>query len=299
MMMGNSQLPLAQVKAQIKKAIVIKLGGSSLASETTLDQLSQLVSGYRARGKNVVVVHGGGPAINEELTKRGITWTFVNGQRRTTPEMIEVIDEVLSSYVNSAVVGNLKADGIPATSLSGARNEILVCSQLNEELGLVGQVDDVNTAPIVEALKNGRLPVVAPVGFAPPTYDGTLEGLTAKKFNVNADWAATKIAIALGAEKLIFLTDQNGVLDGKRDLVTRATPFDLKEMIGTGVVSGGMCTKVLAMIVALESGVGQVRVLNASAASAMLERRKVGTTLAFKKPTKSTHAHSSTAAAAV
>lgn len=277
-MRENKIFPFAQAKAQIKKAIVIKLGGSSLASESTLDELSRLISGYRARGKNVVVVHGGGPAINEELTKRGITWSFVNGQRVTTPEMIEVIDEVLGSYVNSAVVGNLREDGIPAIGLSGADHEILFCSQMNEELGLVGQVEEVNTASIVAALKNGRVPVVAPIGFA--AFD---DGGPVNKFNVNADWAATKIAIALNAEKLIFLTDQNGVLDGKRDLVTRATPFDLKEMIGTGVVSGGMCTKVLAMIVALESGVGQVRVLNAGAASRMLERKKIGTTLAFAR----------------
>lgn len=276
-MMGES-LTLKKVK----KPIVIKLGGSSLASESTLGELSRLISGYHTRGKQVVVVHGGGPAINEELTKRGITWTFVNGQRRTTPEMIEVIDEVLSSYVNSAVVGNLKADGLPALGLSGCGHEILSCSQMNEELGLVGQVESVDSTPIIEALRAGRVPVVAPVGFAPATDDG----LAAKKFNVNADWAATKLAIALGAEKLIFLTDQNGVLDEKRALVSRATPFDLKEMIGTGVVSGGMCTKVLAMIVALEAGVGQVRVLNACAASTMLEKKKVGTTLAFKKPAK-------------
>ncbi|RYZ77345.1 MAG: acetylglutamate kinase [Proteobacteria bacterium] len=277
-MRENKIFPLAQAKAQIRKAIVIKLGGSSLASESTLDELSRLISGYRARGKNVVVVHGGGPAINEELTQRGITWSFVNGQRVTTPEMIEVIDEVLGSYVNSAVVGNLKADGIPATGLSGANHEILSCSQLNEELGLVGQVDEVDAAAIVAALKNGRVPVIAPIGFA-----NCDDGGSQKKFNVNADWAATKIAIALRAEKLIFLTDQNGVLDGKRDLVSRATPYDLKEMIGTGVVSGGMCTKVLAMIVALESGVSQVRVLNAGAASRMLDRKKIGTTLAFAR----------------
>jgi acetylglutamate kinase len=265
----------------MKKTIVIKLGGSSLASERTLGELSQLISGYRARGKNVVVVHGGGPAINEELTKRAITWTFVNGQRRTTPEMIEVIDEVLASYVNSAVVGNLKADGIPASGLSGAAHEILVCTQMNEELGLVGEVETVQPRAIETALREGLVPVVAPIGFGP-----CADGAPAMKFNVNADWAATKIAIALGAEKLIFLTDQNGVLDEKRALVSRATPFDLKEMIGTGVVSGGMCTKVLAMILALESGVGQVRVLNAGAASAMLERKKIGTTLAFDKNSK-------------
>ena len=248
------------------KTVVLKLGGSAL--ENSLDELSVTLKGLRAKGTRVVVVHGGGPAINQQLNARGITWTFVNGQRRTTPEMINVIDEVLSIQVNGKVVAALKAAGLKARGLSGARNGILMCSQLNEDLGLVGQVDMVATGEITRALANGEIPVIAPVGVG-----------FHSKFNVNADWAATKIATALNADELIFLTDQHGILNMDQELIPRATPSFMTSLIESGVITGGMCTKVLAMIYALEHGVGSVRVLNAVKSSGILGRNQVGTIL--------------------
>jgi acetylglutamate kinase len=258
----------------LTKYIVIKLGGSSLSSANTLTELATTVQGYRSRGYKVVIVHGGGPAINEELSARGITWTFVNGQRRTTKEMIDVIDTVLSQTVNLRVVESLRSVGLPAKGLSGAADGLLICTQLNRDLGLVGQVESVDTAPIAEAVRRGEVPVIAPVG----------RGQSREvKFNVNADWAAAKIAIALNASKLIFLTDQNGILDQDKCLVRSATPAGLEAMIASGVVSGGMCTKVLAMMAAIEHGVGQVRVLNAAQSSGSLNRARVGTILTVAK----------------
>lgn len=248
------------------KVIVIKLGGSAL--ESSLDELKTTVEGLKSKGHRVVLVHGGGPAINKELTARGITWTFVNGQRRTTPEMMSVIEDVLAGTVNAMVVDALNQAGLKATGLSGG--QFLFCRQQNQELGLVGQVEVVATEAINEALANGEIPVVAPIGRG---YDMTT------RYNVNADWAATQIAIALRADELTFLTDQNGILDGDGALVKKAAPELLEGMIASGVVSGGMCTKVLAMISAVRHGVAQVRVLNAAKSSVTLGRRRIGTIL--------------------
>ena len=272
---GERYLVRRTAAKAVAKTVVIKLGGSALDNENVLSELSTTVAGYRTRGYRVVLIHGGGPAINKELNLRGITWSFINGQRVTTPEMIDVIDTVLSQQVNDRVVDSLRANGLPAAKLSGAANAILLCRQANAELGLVGQVEDVSTEQIIEVLTRNEVPVIAPVGLG---IDDT-----SLKFNVNADWAATKIAVALKAEKLIFLTDQNGILDGEKKLVKSADPRALEGMIEQGVVSGGMCTKVLAMMSALRHGVAQVRVLNASASSGILSRAKVGTTLTESK----------------
>ncbi|MES3038869.1 MAG: acetylglutamate kinase, partial [Bdellovibrionota bacterium] len=254
----------------MKQRIVIKLGGSSLQNTETLHQLSLAVQGHQKRGFDVVVVHGGGPAINAELTKRGIEWKFINGQRQTTPAMISVIEDVLGKDVNSMIVRNLADAQISAVGLSGA-NGILSCTQSSKELMQVGSVDYVDTTSIEEALASAKncVPVIAPIGF----------GENGMKFNVNADWAATKIAIALNAVKLIFLTDQNGILDQDKNLVKRANPKRIHSMIDTGVIHGGMCTKVLAMMAALESGVDQVRVVHASQAGQLFGNVKIGTVL--------------------
>lgn len=283
---------MTAVQKLSSRLVVIKLGGSSLQNESTLGELSRVVTGYRARGYKVVLVHGGGPAINAELRRQNIEWTFVNGQRRTTPEMMNVIDETLATVVNGSVVASLHAAGVRARGLSGAAHAILHCSQLSKDLGLVGSVDHVATEAINAVLAAGEVPVIAPIGLGCGSLDpenlelGDTQGyavramkVSRQRFNVNADWAATKIAIALRAEKLIFLTDQNGILDEKRQPLKTATPPVLHHMIEAGVVSGGMCTKVLAMMAALEQGVAQVRVLNASVSSGILGRSRVGTVL--------------------
>lgn len=264
----------------MKPRIVIKLGGSALNDAATLTELVKTVRGYRKLGYAVVLVHGGGPAINEALTARGITWQFINGQRQTTREMIAVIDDVLSKQVNGRIVECLRAAGVPATGLSGA-DGILSCVQASAELMQVGLVESVDVTAIENVLTAGfasselgeyhdaPVPVVAPVGA----------GLNGEKYNVNADWAATKIASALGAEKLVFLTDQKGILDRNKKPLQKATPAVMHQLIQDGVISGGMCTKVLAMMSALNHGVEQVRVLHAAMASKALTAVKTGTLL--------------------
>jgi acetylglutamate kinase len=255
----------------MKKKIVIKLGGSSLQNPGTQQELTSLVRGYREQGFAVVVVHGGGPAINQELTLRGIEWKFINGQRQTTLEMIDVIEDVLAVQINSHLVATLIAADIPAVGLSGAQGQTLLCSQASEELMQVGKIEAVQAALIEKALTLDSAPtlVIAPIGI----------DAAGAKYNINADWAAAKIAMSLKAERLVFLTDQNGILDHNRQLVHHATPRLINKMINDGVISGGMYTKVMTMMTALTAGVGQVRVLNANACSQLLMTDEIGTVL--------------------
>lgn len=252
----------------MKKRIVIKLGGSSLQDASTLDELSLAIRNYNRRGNEVVIVHGGGPNINKELTERGITWKFIDGQRQTTPEMMTVINDVLATKVNSMIVKHLKNSDLHAKGLSGAQEKILNCVASSPELMQVGEVTSVDPTSIEKTLSQGEIPVIAPIGLGEDSL-----------FNINADWAASKIASALGAKRLIFLTDQNGILDGEKKLFRSVSPTLIKKLIQTEVISGGMRTKTLAMIDALESGVEKVQVLNARFASQLGTRMKTGTVL--------------------
>lgn len=254
----------------MKPRIVIKLGGSSLQNPDTVTQLALLVRGFLKQGNQVIVVHGGGPAINSELSKRGLTWQFINGQRQTTSEMMLVIDEVLSRVVNSSIVNQLQTAQVLATGVSAADAKILFCTQASEELLQVGQVESVNSEAIDKMLESTQLtPVIAPVGYGEKNV----------KYNVNADWAAAKIAISLKAKKLIYLTDQLGILDEKKHLVQSLDPQGIDQMIKGGIILGGMYTKVQAMMAALASGVEHVRVLHASLALEVLTYKSVGTLL--------------------
>ncbi len=256
-----------------KKRIVVKLGGSALDQPETLKQLSTLVKGYQERNYDVVVVHGGGPAINQELVKRNISWKFIDGQRQTTPEMMNVIEKVLGGDVNQKVVSSLRTNGIPVVGLSGGQDRILICvPNADSRLMRVGTVESVNSHAIEVVLKYSSgnvVPVIAPIGI----------GNFGDKFNVNADWAATQIATALKAEKLVFLTDQFGILNADQELIKVAAPRLLEHMMLEGVIHGGMSTKVRAMVRAISKGIKQVQVLHATAASQLLEDETTGTVI--------------------
>lgn len=255
----------------MKPKIVIKLGGSALQNPDTLLQLAALVKGYQKRRYNVVLVHGGGPAINEELIRRNIKWQFIDGQRQTTPEMMGAIEQVLAGDINSLLVNHLKENKISAVGLSGAADKILFCSQASTELQQVGKVEFVDTTAIDAWLSKfgSYVPVIAPIGI----------DNRGAKYNINADWAATQIAIAVQAKKLVFLTDQNGILDEQKKLVPKVSPAWINQRIEDGIIHGGMSTKVKAMMMAVQSGIKYVRVMHASCASHLLMDVKIGTLL--------------------
>ncbi len=246
--------------------VVIKLGGASLQDETVLATFTTALKEYRKYGYQVIVVHGGGPAINKELTNRNIQWNFYQGQRITTPEMIGVIEEVLHGKVNAQLVQHLQNEGIPATGVSGAENNTLFCSQASIQLGLVGNIEHVNTESIEKAMLSS-VPVISTIGV----------GQKGEKYNINADWAASRIASALGAKYLIFLTDQKGILNEGMDLIPELSISGLHTLIEEEIVQGGMLTKTKTILSALENGVKAVRVMNGKDCAKGLWSNHVGT----------------------
>jgi acetylglutamate kinase len=253
-----------------QEVVVLKLGGAALIESGTMEELVRTVRDYRKYDYDVVIVHGGGPVINAELTKRKITWEFIAGQRVTTAQMIEAIEEALFHQVNKQITEALNQAGVPAVSLSGALNEVLYCTpHQNTNLGFVGEVQNVNCELLFSHLKPEKnvVPVLAPIGY----------GSNGVKYNINADWAAAKVAGALKANKLIFLTDQFGILDTDKKPILEAGPEKLNQLLETGVVSGGMYTKVQTVLEALKNGVRQVRILKANQAYDGLWSEPIGT----------------------
>jgi acetylglutamate kinase len=234
--------------------VLIKLGGASLQDDSVLMTLSEALKQFRKYNYEVILVHGGGPAINAELTKRGIQWNFIQGQRVTTPEMMGVIQDVLCGDVNTKLVQHLEEQGIPAIGLSGAQEKTLLCQAASKELGQVGAIQAVMTAWIERTLARpgSPVPVIAPIGV----------GNEGESYNINADWAASHLAAALNAEYLIFLTDQSGILNLQKQLIERLSEQQLEDLVTQEVVTGGMLTKTRALQFALQHGVKAVRVMN-------------------------------------
>lgn len=243
--------------------VLIKLGGAALQDEKLVESICEDLMLIRSVGVSVVIVHGGGPSINQELTARGIQWEFVEGQRVTTPQMMDVIEMVLCGSVNRRMVRTLNSAGVTAVGLSGVDSQTLVCRQSDQRLGQVGQIDSVNTSYLRSILESpsGAIPVIAPVGI----------GRSGEAYNINADWAASRIAQALGIEKLLFLTDQDGILDGTKNLIAELDAGELENLIETGVVHGGMLAKVRTILHALRNGVKDVHVLNARRPHGLIE----------------------------
>lgn len=234
--------------------VLIKVGGAALTEETTLNYVTEAIQQYRLDGHRVIVVHGGGPAINSELTRQGIEWKFLNGQRVTTPEMMGIIESTLCGQVNSMLVRHFVASGISAVGLSGADHRTLLCTPQSEELGLVGAIQQVNSMWIEELLRVSSypVPVIAPVGV----------GLNGQAYNINADWAAARLASALQVDQLIFLTDQAGVLDSSKQVYQTLSESQINGLIEDGTVHGGMMTKMRSVLYALNAGIPKVRVMN-------------------------------------
>jgi acetylglutamate kinase len=247
----------------------MKLGGASLQDAGVLDVITKTLQEYRKYGYQVVLVHGGGPAINAELTRRGISWNFVNGQRVTTPDMMDVIESVLCGNINRKLVRHLTSHGLPAVGFSGADGNTLLCRQASEQLGQVGAIESVSVDWIegMLAMKNSPMLVMSPIGI----------GENGEAYNVNADWAAAHLATGLKAEYLIFLTDQDGILDPEKKVINNLSENGLKALITNNWVSGGMYAKTQAVISSLKGGVGAVRVMNARDARNGLWSNFVGT----------------------
>ncbi len=251
--------------------LLLKLGGATLGDPATLTALKKVLPKLMAQYSEVFLVHGGGPRINARLEIAGLTWEFINGQRVTTEAMIQIVADTLVNEVNKSLVGELVESGIRAVAVSGAENQTLLCRPLAPELGRVGVVEKVNTESLL-ALASDGLPVIAPIAV---DSEGAL-------FNVNADWAAAQIAAQLKVDRLIFLTDQLGVLDGNKELIHEMSIARLPELVKSGIVAGGMLAKLSAVETALRYGVRQVEIIKGHLAEELTGTSCVGTQIALE-----------------
>jgi len=242
-----------------KKIIVVKIGGSTLGNhDTTLEDLVQL----QKQGKSLVVVHGGAKVTSEWLARLDIPTSFVNGLRVTDAETLKVVAAALGGLVNKELVVAIQALGGRAVSLSGCDGNLLWASIKSPELGYVGEIVAVDPTPLKLLLDAGYMPLVAPVSF------GSVEGRT-MLLNVNGDTAAGKIAAALAAEKLVFLTDVDGIHDGSGKAIPRLNLAEAKNMLVSGAASGGMVPKIEASIRALTT-TQVVRIIDGKISHALL-----------------------------
>ena len=228
--------------------IVVKIGGSTLgAHDTTLEDLVAL----QKQGTNPVVVHGGGQMVSRWMETRGVRPRFVRGLRVTDAPSLEIVVAVLAGLINKTLVAEIMALGGKAVGISGADGGMLQATVSDPELGLVGTVTRVNTDPISAVLDMGYIPVIAPLAVHTHTQDASS---AVSLLNINGDTAAGEIAAALGAERLVFLTDVEGVLDSSRRLIPRLTERQAKGLMRSNVVAGGMTPKIEACLTALREG---------------------------------------------
>lgn len=243
--------------------IVVKIGGSTLGShDTTLQDLVTL----QRRGVSSVVVHGGGKIINDWMAKQGVRPRFERGLRVTDEPSLDIVVAVLTGLINKNLVASMVELGASAIGISGADDGMLRAEIRNPALGLVGNVASVNTTPIDAVLKAGCIPVIAPVALK--ISDG--EGASYTLLNINADTAAGEIAAALGASRLVFLTDVQGVLDTSRRLIPRLTERQAQGLINSNVAAGGMIPKLEACLTALKAG-GVSHIVDGRKPSALMD----------------------------
>jgi acetylglutamate kinase len=232
-----------------RKRMVIKLGGSMLEglSESFFKKFIQL----QDAGNELIIVHGGGPAINKELAKNGVTSTVVNGIRVTSKEAVDIVQSTLVGHVNPALVHQLNKGGVDAVGLSGYDGKLLTCTFLDEALyGFVGNIQQVRTELLETLNKAGIVPVISCIGA---TEDGT-------PLNINADTVASKIALAVKADSLLLVTDTPGIQIDNTVQPT-ASAREIAQWIESGEIYGGMLPKVKAALDCLAAGIPSVQIV--------------------------------------
>ncbi len=238
--------------------VVIKYGGSALVNEDIKNTLVKDIALMKYVGFKPVLVHGGGKDINQMLEKLDIKSEFKNGLRVTDEKTMEVVQMVLAGKLNKNLTTELCAQGIKAVGICGKDAETLKVKKMTsngEDIGLVGEVTEVDTSLIKTLIDNDFVPVISPIGI----------GKDGKSYNINADYAAVAVAGALNAEKLVFVTDVPGVLADVNDPSSVISVMNVKEvrrMIKSGIISGGMIPKVDCCIAGVEAGVQNVHILD-------------------------------------
>ena len=248
------------------KTVVVKYGGNALAGASDTDALAlfaQDIVLMHAVGMRPVVVHGGGPQISHLMTRLGKQVEFRNGLRVTDSETVEIARMVLVGQVNPQIVAAINVHGPLAVGLSGADAGLIVAAPRDPELGFVGDVTDVNPTIVNRLLNEELIPVIATIG----------SDVSGQAYNINADTVAGAIAEALGAEKLVYLTDIEGLRRSVADaesLIRQTTPDELDALMADGTIAGGMIPKVGSCVRAVRRGVGRAHILDGRIAHVLL-----------------------------
>lgn len=246
---------LPYIKKYSGKVVVVKYGGNAMINEQLKQQVMEDITLLWLIGVKVVLVHGGGPEINDLMNRVGKVPQFVDGLRVTDKETVDIVQMVLAGKVNKDLVKLIQSKGGHAVGLSGIDGGILEAEVKNQALGYVGKITKVRTKPILDLLENHYIPVIS-------TVAADHEGNT---YNINGDTAAAVIAGALGAERLIMMTDIAGILADKDDpstVIPRIKVSEARKLYDKGVISGGMIPKVDCCIEALDKGVGVVVIMD-------------------------------------
>ncbi|GIT89985.1 acetylglutamate kinase [Jannaschia pagri] len=240
--------------------VVIKLGGHAMGSDEGMASFARDVVLMRTVGINPVIVHGGGPMINDLLARLGVTSTFVRGKRVTDAETVKVVEMVLAGQVNKRIVQAINTAGGRAVGLSGKDADMIVCEPDDPELGFVGRPTEVDPKLLHALFRDEMIPVIAPIGT----------GAADETFNINGDTAAGAIAGALQADRLLLLTDVAGVKDGSGKVVTELTVEQVHALTSDGTIAGGMIPKTQTALDALDAGVRAAVILDGRVPNAVL-----------------------------
>lgn len=240
--------------------VVIKFGGHAMGDDAAMETFARDVVLMQQVGVNPVIVHGGGPMINEMLEKLEIRSDFVDGKRVTDAATMTVVEMVLSGLVNKRIVQAINAQGGRAVGLSGKDAGLITCEAADPALGLVGLPSRIDPGILRTLFADDAIPVIAPLG----------SGRGGETFNINGDTAAGAIAAALKADRLLLLTDIDGVHDAKGEVVTELTDHQIREMTRAGTIAGGMIPKTETALAAIEGGVRAVVILDGRAPNATL-----------------------------
>ena len=233
------------------KTVVIKYGGNAMVNYQLKEQVMEDIVLLWLIGVRVVLVHGGGPEINELMNRLGKKAVFVDGLRVTDKETVDIVQMVLAGKVNKTLVNLLETKGGKAVGLSGMDGRLIECTQKDERLGYVGEIVNINIQPVEDLLAGGYIPVISTLGC----------DRVGNTYNINGDTAAAHIAGALNAERLILMTDIAGLLQDKDDpttLIPSLTVSQARLLQSQGIISGGMIPKVECCIDAIQAGVKHV-----------------------------------------
>ena len=246
---------LSYIKRFNGKIVVVKYGGAAMIEEHLKQNFAQDIVLLQSLGMLPVIVHGGGPEVSKAMEQLGQEVSFIDGLRVTSSENLKVTEMVLSGTINKEIIAHINTFGGKAVGVSGKDGNLIEADKISHQggidLGFVGKIKKVNPELLMVLLKQGFLPVVSPIGLSK-------DGVT---YNINADTTASRIAVSLGAYKIIFMTDVDGVLE-KGNLCAQLTSSDVEKMIEKKVITGGMSPKVDSCLYCVKNGVESAQIIN-------------------------------------